>query len=123
MKTKPSSCLFLFATLIIFAFTSGCYKDESYYQKPVINNLQGVNEVWINESGFSPTTLTVDVNTIVIWRNKDTKDHTVTADDGYAFSSGNIEPGFDFSHQFTSRGTFAYHCKYNFKLTATIVVQ
>jgi plastocyanin len=106
-----------------FSLTCGCTKDDSNYHKPVIDGKQGVNEVWIYESGFNPTTLTVEVNTTVIWSNRDTKDHTITADDGYAFGSGNIEPGFDFSHQFTTRGTFPYHCKYNFKLTGTIVVQ
>ncbi|MFN8133985.1 MAG: cupredoxin domain-containing protein [Bacteroidales bacterium] len=123
MKTNLSFYLLLFATMMTFSLTSSCYKDESNYQKPVIGGKQGVNEVWITESGFNPTTLFVDVNTTVIWSNRDTRDHTVTADDGIAFGSGNIEPGFDFSHQFTLRGSFAYHCRYNFRLTGTIVVQ
>jgi plastocyanin len=123
MKTKLTSCLLLFATIMTLSLTIGCSKADSVYTKPIIGGIQGANEVWIRESGFNPTTLTVGVNTIVIWTNKDTKEHTVSTDDGNGFDSGNIEPGSDFSHQFTSRGIFAYHCKYNFQITGTIIVE
>jgi plastocyanin len=113
----------MFATIMTLSFTIGCSKADSVYNKPIIGGVQGANEVWIRESGFNPTTLTVEVNTIVIWTNKDTKEHTVSTDDGNGFDSGDIEPGNDFSHQFTSRGIFAYHCKYDFKITGTIIVE
>jgi plastocyanin len=123
MKTKLTSFLLLFATIISLSLTIGCSKTDSGYNKPIPGGIQGSNEVWIRESGFNPTTLTVDLNTTVIWTNKDSKEHTVTTDDGNGFDSGNIEPGSDFSHQFTSRGIFAYHCKYNFAITGTIIVE
>jgi plastocyanin len=123
MKTTLTSRLLLFATLMSLSLTIGCSKADSSYTKPIPGGIQGANEVWIFESGFNPTTLTVNLNTVVIWTNKDSKEHTVTTDDRNGFDSGNIEPGSDFSHQFTSRGIFAYHCKYNFKITGTIVVE
>ena len=66
MKTKLFSGHFVIANIIIMCLTSGCSKTESDYHKPVIGGIQGVNEVWIHESGFNPTTLTVDVNITVI---------------------------------------------------------
>ena len=108
MKTKLHFCLIFAAFTITFSLISGCSKTESEYHKPEIRGIQGINEVWIHESGFNPTSLTVDVNTTVIWSNRDYKDHTVSSDDGKTFDSGNIEPGFEFSHPFTSRGIFSY---------------
>jgi plastocyanin len=124
MKTRLTPCLLLFATIITLSLTIGCSKAvNDYNEKPIIGGIQGANEVWIQGSGFIPTSLTVEVNTIVYWTNKDSKDHTVTSDDANGFDSGNIEPGSDYNHQFTSRGIFPYHCKYNFKITGTIIVQ
>lgn len=59
---------------------------------------------------FSPASLTVPSGTTVTWTNKDSFDHTVTADDG-SYDSGNLAQGKTWSHTFNAPGTYHYYCK------------
>jgi plastocyanin len=76
---------------------------------------------------FSPTTLTIQVGTTVVWKNMTQVAHTVTSDDKKSFDSGTNNPiapqGGTFSFKFTSPGTFAYHCSFHPFMKATIIVQ
>jgi len=81
----------------------------------------GTNEVFIQGMAFSPSIITVAVNTTVTWTNKDAITHTVTSDSG-AFDSGNVVSGSTFSYTFATAGTFAYHCKIHPSMVATVVV-
>jgi len=78
--------------------------------------------VTIQNSAFSPTTLTVKVGTTVTWTNADLASHTVTSDSGSELSSGNIGNGQSYSHTFNTVGTFHYHCSIHTSMTATVVV-
>jgi plastocyanin len=71
---------------------------------------------------FSPATLTVSVNTTVIWTNNDTVAHTVTSTTGL-FDSGSIGTGGTYSYMFTSAGTYNYYCTVHPSMTGKIVVQ
>jgi plastocyanin len=70
---------------------------------------QSVNMV---NTSFNPKQITVKAGTTVVWTNKDTMAHTVTADNN-SFDSGNLNPGDTFKFTFTKAGTFPYHCKYH----------
>jgi plastocyanin len=99
--------------------------DGTAYGNEVIfttNALLAVNEVSIQGMAFNPLTLTVTKKTTVKWTNNDSLSHTVTSDTG-AFNSGTINPAGTFSFQFTSTGTFNYHCAFHPDMTATIIVQ
>ncbi len=76
----------------------------------------------IHNFQFSVPTLTVPVGTTVTWTNRDTDEHTVTANDR-SFSSTGLDPGETFSHRFDTPGTYAYHCALHPQMTAQIVVQ
>lgn len=65
----------------------------------------------INTS-FDPKQLSVAVGTTVVWTNKDSMAHTVTADDK-SFDSGNLNTGDTFKFTFTKAGTYPYHCQYH----------
>jgi plastocyanin len=80
------------------------------------------NAVTIAGFAFTPATITVPVGTKVTWTNQDSANHTVTADDGKAFSSGNIGSGATFSFTFATAGTFPYHCAIHSNMTATVIV-
>lgn len=69
---------------------------------------------------FSPNPLTVKVGTTVTWTNDDTVLHTVTADD--KSFSGFVLPGKTFSHTFTTRGTFTYHCSIHPFMKGSVIV-
>ena len=99
--------------IILFASAiSGCKKDDA---KP------GTNEVWMQNTAFTPGSITVAVNTTITWTNKDGTNHTVTSD-STLFDSGSIGNGGTFSHQFTVAGTFSYHCKIHSGMTGMIIV-
>ncbi|HEV2685421.1 MAG TPA: plastocyanin/azurin family copper-binding protein [Actinomycetota bacterium] len=74
-------------------------------------------DVSIQSSGaneFNPTTIVVHVGDYVRWTNDEhtlfQKDHNVTADDGSFSSKPRMKKGDSFEFQFTSAGTFPYHC-------------
>ena len=65
-------------------------------------------------TGYDPDNITVviGINNTVIWTNNDNEPHTVTATDG-SFDSGNMNPGAEFVHTFTSPGSYTYICTYH----------
>lgn len=73
-------------------------------------------------SGFSPGTITVANGTVVTWHNDDAIPHTVTADNGTAFNSGNIAPGGNFIYTANTAGTFGYHCAIHTSMTGSLTV-
>jgi plastocyanin len=82
----------------------------------------GQTQVAIDNFSFTPATLTVAAGTTVTWTNHDDVQHTVTADDK-SYSSGTIGTDGTFSHQFTTPGTYAYHCAIHPTMTAQIIVK
>ena len=110
------------AVLMIALVVNGCKKSSKETPAPVTAT-PGANEVFIQNSAFSPASITVAVNTTITWTNKDNLSHTVTSNTG-AFDSGLIGvSGGTYSHQFTTAGTFVYHCAVHSGMTGTVVVQ
>ena len=99
--------------------TGTVYGDEKSFTTSV---KQLANEVFIQGMAFSPQTLTVPVNTTVKWTNKDAVSHTATSNTGL-FDSGVLGQGGWYSFQFTSTGSFDYHCAIHPGMTGTIIVQ
>ena len=120
MKTKienSKAILRLLAVLFIaIYFSSGCSKSNTTTNNP------SSNEVFIQSFAFSPSTITISVNTTVTWTNKDAAAHTVTSDIAL-FDSGNLATNATYSHQFTTIGTFNYHCTYHPAMLAKVIVQ
>lgn len=101
-----------FFMLAIFILLGSCKKDSS---------APGANEVYIENMNFSPSTITVTVNTTVIWTNKDGMAHTVTSVTDL-FDSGSIADGKSFEHTFSTEGTYHYKCSFHSSMTGTVVV-
>jgi len=68
-----------------------------------------VREVSIPGKAYAPARLQVLIGDTVVWRNGDSTNHTVTANDG-AFDSGYVAPGGSFARVFAKLGRYAYHC-------------
>jgi len=66
--------------------------------------------VTIRDFRFVREKITVNPGDVVVWRNADQVEHAIQGDAG-AFDSPLIEPRGDWSHQFTTSGTYTYHCK------------
>lgn len=110
--------IFVVVIMVITATTLDSCSKSSSNPSPG----QGSNEVFIQNMSFNPATITVTVNTTVKWTNKDAIAHTVTSD-ANLFDSGNINSNGTYSHQFTTAGTFNYHCAIHPNMTAKVVVQ
>ena len=90
--------------------------------------------VAIQDSSFTPQTLTVKAGTKVTWTNNDSTVHDVTSTDGPGtdatttdlFSSGSMSAGQSFSYTFTKAGTYYYECTIHASMAtmhATVIVK
>jgi plastocyanin len=79
------------------------------------------DNVVISNFAFGPQTVTVRIGTTVTWTNKDTDEHTVTAQDG-SFNSAPLATNATYQHTFTKAGTYGYLCTIHPFMTATVVV-
>jgi plastocyanin len=80
------------------------------------------NTVTISSSAFGPSSLSVQVGTVVTWKNNDAIPHTATSNNGTTFNTGNIAPGGSATYTATTAGTFPYHCEVHPGMTATLIV-
>src|SRR5436853_2223793 len=96
--------------LSLAAITNSCKKNSDDNQPA--SSTPPANEVWMQGNAFTPSSITVSVNTTVTWRNKDSVNHTVTSNSGSELNSGTISGGGNFSHPFTTAGTYSYHCNF-----------
>jgi plastocyanin len=78
--------------------------------------------VTIRQFRYERDTIRVKLGAVVVWRNEDPIEHTITADSG-GFESPLIKPGQAWSHRFTVPGTFAYHCMPHPFMKAVVLVR
>ena len=75
----------------------------------------------MQNSAYTPATLTVTPNSVVTWVNDDNVPHTVTATDG-SFNSGDIAVGASYNRTFTTKGTINYYDTYNNNMKGIVIV-
>ena len=128
MKTRFSSAhiaVAALASLTIFAAACGGSSSNPSTPTPTPSaGSGGLVTVFITNSVFAPTPMTVSVGQSVNWKNNDSIEHTATFDNGI-YESGNIPPlsAHDNPLPMTTKGTFTYHCRIHAGMTGTIVVQ
>jgi len=88
----------------------------------------GPNEVWMQNTAFNPSTITVDAGTTITWTNKDNMTHTVTSgtpgNPNGIFNSGNMGNNATFSFTFNTAGTYSYYCiPHSSSMHGTVVTQ
>ena len=84
---------------------------------------QRTRTVVIQNFGFKPAKISVTPGTRVTWINKDSVQHTVTANNG-AFDSGLLRKGQRYSHTFKRAGKkYAYHCVPHPYMTGSVTVE
>src|SRR3954453_1650122 len=77
--------------------------------------------VQITRQGFTPGSTTVNVGDSVTWRNADTVNHQVVANDG-TFASPVLKSGETYTFTFTKSGKTAYHDSFATSKKGTITV-
>jgi plastocyanin len=80
--------------------------------------------ITIQNSGYTPKTVTVPPGSTLIFKNESSLDHTVTQTNGSKFDSGNI-PAMTgtYTLKLTKAGTYQYDCTYHPFMVGTIIVQ
>jgi plastocyanin len=78
--------------------------------------------VAIKPAGFSPVTRTIQTGDSIRWRNDDTVDHQVVADNGH-FASPILKPRQSYTRLFSIAGTYRYRDALEPAERGTIVVQ
>ncbi|MFA5134032.1 MAG: cupredoxin family copper-binding protein [Patescibacteria group bacterium] len=81
---------------------------------------ENATEVSIKNNAFNPAEIKISKGDTVLWTNNDSVNHTVT---GTGFDSGTIVPGAGARMQFTSAGTYNYHCSIHPASTGKIIVE
>ena len=76
----------------------------------------------LTTTAYSPNPISVSVGTTITWLNNDSTAHTATSNNG-AFDTGTISAGGSVSRQFSTAGSFPYHCSFHPGMVATINVQ
>jgi len=76
----------------------------------------------IRDSRYLPPTITVPAGTTDHWINRDEETHTVTSDTDL-FKSGGLNLDEEYTHTFTTPGTYPYTCALHDFMQGTIVVK
>jgi len=119
MKKVTSKHVSIFLLTILIAVVSlniGCKKDDDTTESP------GTNEIWMRNTTFDPSTLTVSKGTTVKWINKDGLNHTSSISSSL-FESGQLGESGTFSFKFDSTGTHSYFCKNHSSMTGKVIVK
>lgn len=111
--SRPPRHRSLFTLLV--AFILACAGGEAAWAKD--------HAVSISDIKYDPKEIKVKKGDTVVWTNEDDRDHTVTADDGKSFDSGNLNTGGKFDHKFDKPGRYKYHCDYHPRMKATVIVE
>ena len=78
--------------------------------------------VAIKPAGFSPDTRTIQTGDSIRWRNDDTVNHQVVADNGH-FASPVLRPGQTYTREFNTAGTYRYRDALEPAERGTVVVR
>jgi plastocyanin len=79
--------------------------------------------VKISNFKFSPASLTVKQGAGVTVTNEDSAAHTVTADDGHSFDTGDLSQGATQTISVSKPGSYPYHCTIHPFMHGTLVVK
>jgi plastocyanin len=109
------------------ALAAGCGgggQDDKTASAPTGGGSSGSpSSISISDFKFSPATITVASGARVSVTNRDSEAHTVTADDGHSFDSGDVAQGDSATIRAPQAGTYPYHCTIHPFMTGKLVVE
>lgn len=83
----------------------------------------GADRIGIKDFAFGPAALTVEPGAVVTVTNNDSTAHTVTADSGKAFDTGDIAPGRTVTFTAPAKaGSYPYSCTIHPFMKGTLTV-
>jgi plastocyanin len=78
-------------------------------------------EVEMDDFDFVPAAVTIEAGGKVIWKNRDSAEHTATLDDG-SFDTGPLAEDKLKAQTFKQPGAYPYHCSIHPEMTGTVEV-
>ena len=107
----------LMLVLLVSAFLIAC--NQTVEQSSAVDApLEGTVE--LENSAFSPNTVTIKRGGTVTFENNDATTHTVTSD---SFDSGDLAKGETFEQTFTKTGSYSIKCKYHPGMMMKVIVK
>ena len=120
MKTITISILVLCLALLIIG-ASGCQQAGQLNETKIISAEENAHAIEIKNFAFNPSEMAISRGDEVIWINKDTLVHTVSADDN-SFSYKMIAGQYA-AHKFNETGEFSYHCAIHPSMKGIVIVR
>ena len=104
--------------------TSSETKQESENMEETTETIEPLtHNVEIKGHVFSPRTLTIKKDDLVVWTNMDSSKHTVTSDSGNELDSVLLSKQETYSNTFDKVGTYNYICSVHSNMEGTIIVE
>src|SRR5438128_367383 len=111
----------LSAVAVLALAVAGCGGREAPSRQDMTAPASAESEaarVTIDQFAYGPRELTVAAGTRVTWVNRDDVPHTVTSSEKpRRFSSGTLDTDGQYTHLFTTPGTYEYFCAVHPKMT------
>jgi len=132
LSVLPRAAVLLLLPCLLALNAAGCGATHVSDPAPVVATATPAaaepaaaeSKVTIDNFTFSPPTLTVAAGTKVTWVNHDDVPHTATSTaKPRAFDSGTLDTDGQFSHVFSTPGTYDYFCAVHPKMTGRIIVK
>lgn len=121
----------LIAAVVIIVFGFMLIKNLNHNEPtPPVVTPPKTASVNITEDGFAPSTIKVNIGTVVIWHNLDHKPHRIAANPYGTHSTlpsldsmSKIPPNGTYRYTFDKAGTYGYHDELNPKINGTVIVK
>ncbi|MDP2628271.1 MAG: cupredoxin family copper-binding protein [Nanoarchaeota archaeon] len=105
-------------TILILLVAGGIYLNSPRYSydygssgdENSAENFNGTYNVDVVGFSFSPSEIKIKVGETITWTNYDSAQHTITSDSGNELNSEYLSKGETYSHTFTEKGVYEYHC-------------
>lgn len=127
MCNRPARPPTLLLLILLAAALGGCSQQTHAGSAGTARTVTIKNQPGHDPYGFAPKTLTIATGTRVVWQNRSSQPHTVTASgDRPYFSSGVrtlIKPGHSWSFTFKKPGRYPYYCIVHPWMKGTVVVR
>ncbi|MGI8632832.1 MAG: cupredoxin domain-containing protein [Solirubrobacterales bacterium] len=141
MASRPRSLVVLLIAALLTVAALGCGSDDSSSgsadsgqaidtEAQDTSTSRGSGEVQsgeveidIADFEFKPPEVTVEAGTKVTWTNKDSANHTATADDKTVFDTGNLNQGDAKSATLDKAGTYGYICDIHPYMKGSVTVK
>ena len=99
-------------------------EDHEQSSENIVETIKSqTHNVEIKGHVFSPRTLTIKKDDIVVWTNMDSSKHTVTSDSGNELDSVLLSKQETHSNTFDKAGTYKYSCSVHSNMKGTIIVE